>query len=171
MNYPNETGFVAHSETSRASARALDESGRAGSYDDLILRELMARGVHGMTAEEARKFLNRTYPHVHNGSVNGRMSTLWRRGSVVKTEETRQTDAKKQAHVYVHAMFRPMVKAMPDYSEAVGDDAEALRQLADMLMGLVWEHQKDGGARIDLTPLDLHIAIGLARRAGIKGRF
>lgn len=167
MNYPNQTGHVAYSKTSEASATALDESGRAGTYDAKILIMLKARETHGATAEEMRKELNKEFPHVHNGSVNGRMSTLWRRKEIVKTKLTRKTDANKQAHVYVHAAFRGMVDAEPEYVDVAGPDMEAALQLAQMLFDAM-KFTKDGGAVINLMPLDLAIAENLAARAALK---
>lgn len=121
MNYPNETGYVNHSQTSRDSAEKLDQSGNAKSYDDMILAFLDARALRGATAEEARKEINKEFPHVHNGSINGRMSTLWRRKEIIKTSYKRKTDAKKDAHVYALATYRDQFAAEgtlePDYSQ------------------------------------------------------
>lgn len=165
MTYPDKTGFVRHSETSAASARALDESGRAGTYDSIIMARLMALGTEGATAEEMRKDLNIRFPHVHNGSVNGRMSTLWRRREIVKTTGKRKTDSGKDAHVYVHHVYRSSVEAMPEYAQ-VADDSEALREMVQIMLQNL-QSKPDSSGVIHLTPLDMSLINRLSQRAGL----
>lgn len=170
-SYPHKTGFVRHSDTSAASARKLDESGRAGTYDAMIMEFLDREGTRGATAEEVRKYLNNWYPHVHNGSINGRLSTLWKRREVVKLTETRMTDAKKSAHVYVHERLRDYANefklAEPEYAQVARGDDGAARQMAQQLFDLL-QLTKDGGGKIILTPLELAIVENLAMQAGLK---
>ena len=175
-SYPNKTGFVRHSDTSAESARLLDESGRAGTYDTMIMEFLDKQGEHGATAEEARKYLNTWYPDVHNGSINGRLSTLWRRKEVVKLTECRMTDANKRAHVYVHERLRGWATtnnlADKEYAQVApdrpdSDAAKAAHQMAQTLFDRLILN-RDGGASIELLPLDLAIIENLAKQAGLR---
>lgn len=167
-SYPHHTGFVRHSDTSAASAKMLDESGNAQTYDFFILGKLKELGINGATAEELRKFLNHSHPHLHNGTVNGRLSTLWRRGDVVKCTMTRLTDAKRQSHVYVHDDYRYMVAAEPEYSE-VKNQNETLHELATLLYQAV-VYAPAGGGVAKITPLEMSVINRLAHQAGISRR-
>lgn len=170
-SYPDNTGFVRHSDTSAESARALDESGRADSYDRIIIDFLDKAGMDGATAEELRKHINQWFPHVHNGSINGRLSTLWRRREVVKLKDCRRTDANKRAHVYVHDRHRQEAvmagRAMPEFAQVTGGDDDAARQIAQMLYDRMIL-DAEGGAVVFIGALDLAVIENLAQRAALQ---
>lgn len=161
MSYPNQSGYVRHSDTSQNSAKMLDESGHAGNYDRIIMDSLAARGLRGATADELRRDMRHAFPHLHNGTINGRLSTLWKRRSVIKATETRITDAGRPAHVYVHAQFRGLVVAEPEFSSVaarpVGLVDPVILDAVLLLAQNMIINETDGSAVIRLTPMETSI--------------
>lgn len=180
IRYPEAAGHN-ETQTSTAAARELDNGGRDRQLD-FCEGALYRSGVAGMIAEELKEAMNDAgFRNIERSQAAARLSDLTAKDVAYSTDRSRRSGfSGKEQMVYVHRTFattedkvfhegRARTRGRKNTEKVVQIDAAAARQLAEMLMGLVWEHRKDGGARIDLTPLDLHIAIGLARRAGIKG--
>lgn len=113
MNYPQTTGYVANSATSKASAEQLDKSGNAASQAGAILACLKRLGVTGATADELTVHMKANgFPAIHNGTVAGRLVHLELNNEAVKTRKTRETRAGRDATVYVHADFKNEVDVL-----------------------------------------------------------
>jgi len=68
MNYPQTTGYVANSATSKASAEQLDKSGNAASQAGAILACLKRLGVTGAAFERLAQM----------ASINTKREAIWR---------------------------------------------------------------------------------------------
>lgn len=102
MNYPQTTGHVAESITSRESAEIMDASGQANNQAQFILNALTSAGANGCTADQLTVMMRQNgYPHIHNGTVAGRIVHLEKKGDVRKTALTRKTSANRNACVYI----------------------------------------------------------------------
>lgn len=120
MNYPNNTGFARHSETSRASAEMLDESGAADNQAAFILTQLKAQGLKGATVDEMTIWMkNDGFPKIHNGTVAGRMVNLEKNNHVIKTAVVRKTTSGRKANVYM--LFCYSDKVVVESSITFGD--------------------------------------------------
>ncbi len=114
MTYPNSTGHVATSETSRASAQMLDESGAADTQAAEIIGYLERLSLRGGTADELTVWMQRSgFPHIHNGTVAGRLVHLEKQGRIIKTAVTRKTRSNRMANVYMLACHSDKVELAP----------------------------------------------------------
>lgn len=164
MNYPNNTGFMASSETSQESAIAFDDSGLADSYDDIVMSHLLKSGFDGATADEIRRIINLRFPKAHNGTVNGRLSTLWRKDMIEKTKRTRTGESGRRMHVWVHNQYRNSddVHAKPEKANS----SEQLLKFANALWSYV-HICDDGSVSLSADPLDMQILNNMAVAAGL----
>lgn len=107
------TPYQPNSPTSKASAAELDRSGNAENQNQAILGHLKDLGTHGATADELTLWMKENgFPHVHNGTVAGRLVTLELMHGVVKTDRTRETRSKRQAVVYCHILMAGQVNVI-----------------------------------------------------------
>ena len=90
----DEPPFVAHSDTSRAAAESMKKV--APSYEAQVLDFIRRRGSYGATADECLEALGLTH---QNGSA--RVSTLARKGAIIRTDKGRLTRSGRMARVYV----------------------------------------------------------------------
>lgn len=167
MSYPNNSGFVAHSDTSKASALALDESGNAATYERIITDYLLKAAIDGATADELRLEMQSQFPKLHNGTINGRLSTLWRNKVIGKCIKTRLTSSGRQAHVYVHGNYISQVPQAPTYEEAVGPDPIAALNALKYLISLFQMPNEYGVYHGSFTETDAVHIKELCQRAGV----
>lgn len=131
-NYPDTTGFARNSETSRASAAMIDESGAADSQAAYILGALAERALKGATVDELVVMMTASdFPTIHNGTVAGRMVHLEKQGSVIKTAVVRKTRSNRQANVYMLARYSDTVEV--ESSVTLSDLRPALKTMWTVL--------------------------------------
>ena len=95
------TPYQKNSQTSKASAKKLDESGAANSQSGFILEQL-GRTENGFTVDEMTlKMKSNGFPHIHNGTVAGRFVHLERLFAIKKTTETRKSSSGRDVTVFV----------------------------------------------------------------------
>lgn len=138
MNYPTSTGFVKNSPTSKESARILDESGRADTYKEFIVKRLTELGDHGATVDELTIEMKQgEFPTTHNGSVAGQCSTLETLFKIKKSGKMRHTTSGRPAVVYVIHDGTPY-EIKRSKREDLHDDVEMCRNFLDgMIKGKV----------------------------------
>ena len=136
------TAYAKNSETSRESARILDESGAADSQAAEIAGYLERLGLRGGTADELTVWMQGNgFPHIHNGTVAGRLVHLEKAGRIIKTAVTRKTRSNRQANVYMLACHSDKVEIAVRISTP--DMKKLLKRMCDVL---------DGGQVVRLEP-------------------
>ena len=84
---------VRHSDTSYAAALSMKTV--AKGFEWLVFKHILKTGWHGCTSDEACEALNLTH---QNGSA--RVSTLAKKGMIIRTERKRETRSGRAAYVY-----------------------------------------------------------------------
>lgn len=90
----NRVPYVWHSETSKEAAKSIEPS--AGTWEGIVLDHIRSQGKHGATADECLHELGLTH---QNGSA--RVSTLAKKGLIIRTNTKRLTRSGRRAFVYV----------------------------------------------------------------------
>lgn len=119
MNYPNATGHLRGSDTSKEAAEHLDETGRADGQLNQVEALLSKALQRGMTADELRVRMEKDWPGLHNSIVSARLARLVNLGRAVRTGETRRASTGRSQGIYIHAdyatadMLKP-IEPIPD---------------------------------------------------------
>jgi hypothetical protein len=88
------TPYVRHSNTSKAAAVSM--ASVAGGYEAMVLKHIRIKGWRGATSDEVCAALNLTH---QNGSA--RVSTLAKKGLIVRSDRKRKTRSGRAAYVYI----------------------------------------------------------------------
>ena len=88
------TPYARHSDTSKAAALSMKTV--AKGFEWLVFKHILKTGWHGCTSDEACEALNLTH---QNGSA--RVSTLAKKGMIIRTERKRKTRSGRAAYVYM----------------------------------------------------------------------
>lgn len=176
MKYPDQPGYVAHSDTSREAAERFT---RKDELRRMILRWLLDAGVAGLTSDEAFQMAQGRDPDIDKTTIGARFTELHAEGAIIKTKAKRMTRHDRPASVYVHAIcFDISMGSIPltrraakPASRSPADDAgrqeiEAGHQLAEMLLNMATV--AGDTITIKLSPLDRVMVKKLAEKAGLK---
>lgn len=137
--YPNQSGFVAGSQTSAAAAQHVDESGAALGQMLAVQNYLATVAKYkGATADEIRLAIQGDWPHLHNSIVSARLSRLVNLGLAVKSAKTRKASTGRPQGVYFLKDFADMETLKPLQSAAKRKDflADIEPVLRAMLLAL-----------------------------------
>lgn len=142
MTYPHTTGYVAGSETSKASAEMFDESGSAKRYKEFIIAALKEAGDYGMTVDEMTIRMKADgFPQTHNGSVAGVFVNMEKLFLLKPTNEKRQSSSGRMVTVYVSHDGTPREIKLSK-RDVIYDELTICRNFLD---GLVRGKQINGG--------------------------
>lgn len=105
MTYPDNTGHLRGSDTSKEAAEHLDETGKADVQLQRVEQLLSKTLKTGMTADEIRVRMERDWPGLHNSIVSARLARLVNLGRAVRTGNTRRASTGRSQGVYIHADY------------------------------------------------------------------
>ena len=162
MTYPQTAGFQSHSATSRDAAENLTTQ---HSMEGKILA-FMEAYQSGWTGDELQEMLIKDFPTVQTGTIAARLRGLELKKLIVKTSEVRKTRNNRDAYVWKHPKHVKPHEALAPQSETSINN-EAVRELAQLFYDAL-KLKPDGGAVINLAPLDLVVVETLAARAALK---
>lgn len=139
MTYPNSTGHLQGSETSKEAAEYLDDTGRAEAQLSTVERLLERAASDGRTADELRRLMEEHWPGLHNSIVSARLARLVNLGRAARTGEARRASTGRSQGVYIHAdyassdMLKPIVPLPDKRSDSMKELEVFLRAMYEVL--------------------------------------
>lgn len=129
MIYPETPGHQAHSDTSR---KAADRLTTANSMEKDIY-DLLDNYESGWTGDELTVNLqNRGYPSVQTGTIAARLRGLELKGKAVRSEDTRETRAGRDANVWYSKRLAMIYKVTPAAAPSGHNVQELLQRIAKL---------------------------------------